>query len=51
MTEHEREIRAARAKWLRAAILAFAVLLSLLAAMTAESAMTNHIADRIAAGH
>ena len=51
MPEYEREIRAARATWLRAAILAFVVLVALLAAMAAESAMTNHIADRIAAGH
>ena len=50
MTEYEREIRAARATWLRAAIVAFAVLVSLLAAMSAESAMTNHIANAIAAG-
>ena len=50
MTQHEREMRASRATWLRAAIIAFAVLVSLLAAMTAENAMTNHIANAIAAG-
>lgn len=50
MTNQEKELRAARAIWLRFAIIAFVMLLALLFGMASESAMTNHIADRIAAG-
>jgi len=49
MTNQEKELRAARALWLRFAIIAFVMLVALLAAMAAEIAMTNHIANVIAA--
>lgn len=50
MTNQEKELRAARALWLRFAIIAFVMLVALLAAMAAENAMTNHIANVIAVG-
>jgi len=50
MTDHERQIRHAGATWLRAAILAAAMIFALLFGMASESAWTQANAARIAAG-
>jgi|GEM_PF-2971679 len=50
MTDYERDLRNAKALYLRAAIIAAAMIVAVLFGMASEGAMTQYNAARIAAG-